>query len=81
MRLDKYKVNKRKDVTMSINDFIFDVLGDMADPKAFRVLGNKVIVWHSGLIYVPAEQLLQEWKDAKKGTDFEEYELLFPKAV
>lgn len=63
----------------TIEDFIFDRLGDMADPQAFKVLDkNNIIVSHSGLVYVSMNELLDEWNKVKKGTEFEEVKLFVP---
>lgn len=59
--------------------FIFDNLGDMADPQAFQILNeHNIIVSHSGLVNVPMDVLLDEWNDAKKGTEFEKVKLFVP---
>lgn len=63
----------------ALEDFIFDRLGDIADPQAFDVLDeNNVIVSHSGLVYVSMNTLLDEWNKAKKGTEFEKVKLFVP---
>ena len=63
----------------TLEDFIFDRLGDMADPQAFDILDrNNVIVSHSGLVYVSMDELLDEWNKAKEGTEFEEVKLFVP---
>lgn len=61
-----------------LKDFVFDRLGDMAGPQAFDVVGNNIIVSHSGLVHVPMDTLLDEWSKAKKGTEFEKIKLFVP---
>lgn len=62
-----------------LKNFIFDRLGDMADPQAFDILNeNTIIVSHSGLVYVPMAELLDEWNKVKKGTKFEKTKLFVP---
>ena len=63
----------------ALEDFVFDRLGDMADPQAFKVLDeNNIIVSHSGLVYVSMNELLDEWNNVKKGTEFEKVKLFVP---
>ena len=59
--------------------FIFDNLGDMADPQAFEILDERnIIVRHSGLVDVSMTELLEEWNKVKQGTEFEHTKLFVP---
>ena len=62
-----------------LKDFVFDKLGDIADPQAFDVLDEyNIIVSHSGLVYVSMNELLDEWNKVKQGTKFKHTKLFVP---
>lgn len=62
-----------------LEDFIFDRLGDIADPEAFEILSDEqIIVRHSGLVDVSMTELLEEWNKVKQGTKFEHTKLFVP---
>ena len=61
----------------ALTDFVFDTLGDMADPSEFEVMNKdgKEVLLFTGHFPYPIEMLHDEWIMAKKGTEFEDVEL------
>ena len=62
-----------------LDEFIFDTLGDMCDPKGLEVFEKRgkryLVLSYPGLCAAPIDMLHEEWARAKKGTKWEDVEL------
>ena len=60
----------------NLENLIFEVLGEFTNPNTVEVMGDKIFV---PFPEAPREVIVEDWKMATKGTEFEKYHLFIAK--